>query len=158
MLSRRSLLGTAIVLAGGSAVNLQYFRSRDEPRVYTGIVKGVAIGGYDPVAYFTDGAPTPGRDDITIVHDGATWRFASESNRIAFRSDPNRYAPRYGGYCAYAVAGGGVAGADPKVWRIVDGRLYLNASPRVHLKWEKDVAGFIKKGDANWPGALGLGT
>lgn len=119
--------------------------------VYTGLVKGVAVGGYDPVAYFTDGKPLKGRADLTLEHQGATWRFASEANRDAFRADPARYAPQYGGYCAWAVAEGYTAKGDPTAWRIVDGKLYLNYDASVQRTWEKNIPGNITRANANWP-------
>jgi YHS domain-containing protein len=123
--------------------------------VFTGLVKGVAVGGYDPVAYFTDGKPVAGSKDITLEHEGATWRFASEANREAFKADPAKYAPQYGGYCAYAVSQGYTAKGDPNAWSVVDGKLYLNYDLNVKKTWEKDTAGYISKANANWPGVLG---
>jgi len=84
-----------------------------EPPVFTGLVSGVAVAGYDPVGYFTEGKPVKGSKDITLQHEGATWRFASAENRAAFEADPAKYAPQYGGYCAYAVAKGSTAKAEP---------------------------------------------
>lgn len=116
---------------------------------------GVAVDGSDVVAYFTDGAPTKGRADITHDWMGVTWRFASEENRIAFAADPVTYAPQYGGFCAYAVSKGYTASTVPEAWKIVDGKLYLNYSRRIQRKWERDVAGNIAAGDANWPTLVG---
>lgn len=124
------------------------------PEIFTGLVKGVAVGGYDPVAYFTDHKPVPGRGDILYSWKGVTWRFASEANRAAFEGSPEKYAPQYGGYCAYAVSQGGVAKGDPTVWTIIGGKLYLNLSPAVQTLWAKDEAGYIKAADKNWPGVL----
>lgn len=112
---------------------------------------GFAIGGYDPVAYFTDGKPVEGRAEFSLEHGGATWRFASSANRDAFAADPDRYAPQYGGYCAYAVSQGYTAKIEPDAWRIVDGKLYLNYSTSVNRKWAEDIEGYIKAGDRNWP-------
>lgn len=124
------------------------------PEIFTGLVKGVAVGGYDPVAYFADHKPVPGKADITYSWKGATWRFASTQNRDSFKANPENYAPRYGGYCAYAVSQGATAKGDPQVWKIVDGKLYLNLSPSVQKLWEKDIPGYIKAADKNWPGVL----
>jgi YHS domain-containing protein len=124
------------------------------PEIFTGLVKGVAVGGYDPVAYFTEHKPVPGKADITFSWKGATWRFASAQNRDAFKASPEKYAPQYGGYCAYAVAKGGTAKGDPRAWHVVDGKLYLNVSPAVQKLWEKDIPGYIKTADKNWPGVL----
>jgi hypothetical protein len=82
---------------------------------------------------------------------GTTWIFASAENRDRFQADPERYAPQYGGYCAYAVSKGHTASIDPKAWTIVDGKLYLNYSKGVKKKWEQDVPGNIVKADKNWP-------
>jgi hypothetical protein len=83
---------------------------------------------------------------------GATWRFASAEHRDMFAASPEQYAPRYGGYCSYAVSQGHTASIDPEAWKIVDGKLYLNYSKGVQKMWEKDQAGYIGKADANWPG------
>jgi len=111
-----------------------------------------AIRGTDPVAYFTEGKPVEGSRRFTHEWRGATWHFASAENRDAFEANPERYAPQYGGYCAWAVSRGYTASTDPKAWRIVDGRLYLNYSKSVQRRWEEDVPGNIAKADGNWPG------
>ncbi len=124
------------------------------PKIYTGSVEGVAVGGYDPVAYFTAHKPVQGQGDILYSWRGVTWRFASEANRDLFAKNPEKYAPQYGGYCAYAVAKGGTAGGDPKAWTIIGGKLYLNLSPAVQKLWEKDIRGYIQAADKNWPSVL----
>jgi YHS domain-containing protein len=124
------------------------------PQIFTGLVKGIAVGGYDPVAYFTDHKPVPGKADITFSWKGATWRFASAQNRDAFKAAPEKYAPQYGGYCAYAVSQGATAKGDPKSWTVVGGKLYLNLSPSVQKLWSKNIPGYIKDADKNWPGVL----
>ena len=131
---------------------LASFATSAAERVYTN--RHGAIQGYDPVAYFSDGKPTRGSRDIVHRWQGATWRFASESNRDAFAADPGRYAPQYGGYCAYAVANGYTAKIDPDAWRIVDGKLYLNYSKGIQRRWEEDIPGYIARADANWPGVV----
>ncbi|HET6521450.1 MAG TPA: YHS domain-containing (seleno)protein [Geminicoccaceae bacterium] len=110
-----------------------------------------AIKGYDPVAYFTEGRPVKGSGEFEYEWMGADWRFASAENRNAFAADPEKYAPQYGGYCAYAVSQGTTADIDPEAWKIVDGRLYLNLSRDVQTIWERDVPGYIQRADANWP-------
>ena len=112
---------------------------------------GVAIDGYDPVAYFTDGKPVEGTSDITADWQDATWRFASTDHRALFVTNPEKYAPAYGGYCAWAVSQGYTAGIDPNAWRIVDGTLYLNYNKSVQQQWAEDVPGNIQKADGNWP-------
>lgn len=113
---------------------------------------GLAIQGYDPVAYFTEGRPVHGSSEFTHDYAGVRWQFASAANRDAFAADPARYAPQYGGYCAWAVSQGYTASTDPAAWRIEGDKLYLNYSRSVQSRWEKDIPGNITKADANWPG------
>lgn len=111
---------------------------------------GLALQGYDPVAYFTDGAPTKGNYKITAAHDGATYRFASEEHKAAFEADPEAYLPQYGGFCAFGTAMGIKVDGDPHVWRIVDDELFLNISKDVQEKWVSDIPGYVEKADTNW--------
>ena len=113
---------------------------------------GLAIRGYDPVAYFTEGRPVRGQTAFTHRWDGTNWRFFSAANRDRFAADPARYAPAYGGFCAFAVSEGYTAPIDPNAWRIVDGRLFLNYDRTIQRRWEQDIPGRISRGDANWPG------
>ena len=115
---------------------------------------GVAVKGYDVVAYETERAPVKGRAEFEYRWQGAVWRFASAANRDRFATSPERFAPQFGGYCAWAVSRGYTADIDPEAWRIIDGKLYLNYSRRVQRMWEQDVPGNIAKGAANWPGVL----
>ncbi len=146
ILRRRILAGLALALAlgvlapGAHAIDSVFSH------------RGKAIRGYDPVAYFTEGRPVEGSGEFTAEWMGATWRFASAANRDAFQADPGRYAPQYGGYCAWAVSQGYTASIDPEAWRIVGDKLYLNYSKSVQGRWEKDIPGNIAKGDRNWPG------
>jgi YHS domain-containing protein len=126
----------------------------DDP-IYTGFFSNTAAGGYDVVAYFTDGKATRGSKRYTYEWRGAEWRFSSEEHRDRFAASPDAYAPRYGGYCAWAVAQGYTAAGDPTVWQIVDGRLYLNYDEDIGRKWRQDIPGNIRKADANWPAVLG---
>lgn len=120
------------------------------PKVYA--KDGVAIGGADPVAYFTQETFVSGSADYTHEWQGVSWQFASAENRDAFARDPEQYAPQYGGHCAWAVAAKNtLVPIDPNAWRIVDGKLYLNANKRVQGTWEKDIPGFIAQADSNWP-------
>jgi YHS domain-containing protein len=148
-LFRRVAAGVAlgIVLSAGAA-------QARSPEIYSGILSSTAVGGYDPVAYFKEGKPVAGKSDITWTWKGASWRFASAENREAFRQKPEAYAPAYGGYCAWAVSQGYTAKGDPKYWKIVDGKLYLNYDAGVQKNWEKDIPGNIAKGDKNWPRVL----
>lgn len=112
---------------------------------------GLALKGYDPVAYFDAGTPTPGSADFTAEHDGATYRFATAENRDAFMADPGHYAPAYGGFCAMAMSLGYKVDIDPNAWKIVDDRLYVQANERATWVWEKDIPGNISKADGFWP-------
>jgi hypothetical protein len=117
--------------------------------------RGLAIKGYDPVAFHKEGKAVKGSSSYELKWKDAKWRFASEENRDLFEATPEQYAPRYGGYCAWAVSEGYTASVDPEnAWRIVDGKLYLNYDVDIQKKWEKDIPGHIKKADANWPGVL----
>lgn len=116
---------------------------------------GVAIDGYDPVAYFTDGKPVEGKKEFSHEWKGATWRFASAEHRDRFAAAPEQYAPQYGGYCAWAVAHGYTADIEPEAWAVVDGKLYLNYNLEVKAMWDKDVPGYIAQGDQNWPKLVG---
>ena len=113
-----------------------------------------AIKGYDPVAYFTQGEPMEGKGAHSYEWMGATWYFASAENMELFAGGPEKYAPQYGGYCAYAVSQGYTAKIDPDAWKIVDNKLYLNFSLKVQKLWEEDIPGYITKADANWPKIL----
>lgn len=112
---------------------------------------GAAIRGYDPVAYFTQNKPVQGSAEHKTEYRGSTFHFASKANRDAFAADPAKYAPQYGGYCAFGTAGGYKAAIDPAAFTLVDGKLYLNYNRDVQKQWSKDTAGFIVKADKNWP-------
>ena len=112
---------------------------------------GVAIKGADPVAYFTSSQATQGNSAYQYSWQNTTWHFASQENLDLFKADPFKYAPQFGGYCAYAVSRGYTAAIDPDAWRIVDNKLYLNLSLSVRSLWESDVPGSIEKGNQNWP-------
>lgn len=122
--------------------------------VSTGTFSSLAVSGYDPVAYFLEGRPVEGERALEFAWNGATWRFAIPENRAAFVADPEKFAPQYGGYCAWAVSQGYTASSDPETWRIVEGKLYLNYSKSIQGRWAQDVPGNIAKADTNWPGVL----
>lgn len=111
----------------------------------------LAIEGYDPVAYFTDKRPVKGLPEFRTEFRGETFEFASADHREAFVADPAKYAPEYGGYCAYGVAKGYKAKIDPEAFSVVRGRLYLNYSEAVRTRWLSDLPGYIRQADANWP-------
>ena len=116
-----------------------------------GAAKGPAIGGFDAVAYFTEGAPKEGDARYTHEWNGATWRFASPENRELFKAEPERYAPQYGGYCAFAMSSGGFSPGDAKRWRVEGGKLYLNANIFAQTLWENNVPGRVRDADGHWP-------
>ncbi|MEO1731406.1 MAG: YHS domain-containing (seleno)protein [Pseudomonadota bacterium] len=113
----------------------------------------LAVSGFDVVSYFTaDGVPVEGLEEFTVRYQGFDYRFSSEENAQTFIADPAKYAPAYGGYCAWAIgANDALAPGDPNVYKIVDGTLYLNFSEGVAEKWNKDIPGFIAKADTNYP-------
>ncbi len=112
---------------------------------------GLAIGGHDVVAYFSGAAPVKGVAAFKAEFKGSTFLFASQANRDAFVADPAKYAPQYGGFCAFGLAGGYKAAIDPAAFSVVDGKLYLNYNRAVQKRWGADVPGFIAKADQNWP-------
>lgn len=126
----------------------------DKDPVYTGTFSNTAVQGYDPVAYFSGGKPVKGSKDFALTHQGAEFRFASAENLAQFQADPSKYAPQYGGYCAWAVSQGYTAKGDAKNWAIVDGKLYLNYNKKVQDTWNQNKAEFITSADANWPNVL----
>jgi hypothetical protein len=119
------------------------------PRVVVD-AEGVAIGGYDPVAYFQEGRAVIGSAAHVHRWNGATWRFATAGARDRFAADPEAYAPRFGGWCAFAMSEDRLAPGDPRVWKIVAGRLYLNCSARAQRDWEADLEANIARGEAVW--------
>ena len=124
----------------------------EEPPVFSD--GGHAIKGYDPVAYFDEGKPVRGSNDFTAMWNGTVWRFKNANNRELFLSDPEKFAPQYGGYCAWAVSQGYIAPIDPDAWTLHDGKLYLNFSRRIRRRWSRDIPGNIKLADNNWPDVL----
>lgn len=112
---------------------------------------GKAIGGYDPVAYFTEKKPVMGKPEFKVDYQGATWNFSSLENKKLFEANPKTYAPQYGGYCAYGVAGGYKVKISPDAWAVVNDKLYLNYNQNVQKDWLKNQDELIKKADSNWP-------
>ena len=147
----RRALGWAFCAAGLLGASAH---AKDAP-IYTPLFGNVAVGGYDPVAYFTEQKPVKGDARFTTSYMGAEWRFSSAENRDSFLANPERYAPQYGGYCAWAVSEGHTASGDPLRWKIVGNKLYLNYDTDVQKKWEMSIPEHIKKADKNWPVVLG---
>jgi YHS domain-containing protein len=142
------LLSVAAVLALATVAHVH----AEKPAWY--LSGGLALGGYDAVSYFIDSRAVKGEERFEVEWNGARWRFASAEHLERFKAEPARYAPQFGGYCAWAVSRGYTASGDPTAWSVVDGRLYLNYSASVRSMWEKDKPGNIAKGNANWPGVL----
>lgn len=113
-------------------------------------VADTAIQGYDTVAYFKLGQPVRGMESFSYQWHGMTWFFATKENKDTFTAAPEAYAPQYDGYCAWAMSEGRKAKTDPEVWRLVNGKLYLNCSKAAYEKWTEDIPGNIKKADSNW--------
>ncbi|MEX0301613.1 MAG: YHS domain-containing (seleno)protein [Leisingera sp.] len=112
---------------------------------------GVAIGGYDPVAFFVDGVAEEGRRTYAVMWKGVVWRFASAGNQARFEANPRAYAPAFGGYCAYAMSQGLMHDGNPQIWAIVDGELFLLNNHRVHRLWQADTVQMIADGHTHWP-------
>lgn len=116
--------------------------------------EGVALQGYDPVAYFTDGKPVKGIAKYSVRHHGATYYFASDEHRQMFLAEPAKYEPQFGGYCGYAASINKLSPISPEYWEIIDGRLVLQHNQKAWDLWHKDVPGNLMKADANWPGLV----
>lgn len=115
------------------------------------IHSNVGAGGYDVVAYFTEQSAQRGSGWHVAGHEGTTYLFASKENLNAFKKEPEKYLPQYGGYCAFGVAVGKKFYADPTLWKVVDGKLYFNLDAKIQKKFEKDIPGYITKADSKWP-------
>ncbi len=120
-----------------------------DPAVYLNDA-GVALSGNDPVAYFVAKAPVKGQPTLSTKYQDATYWFSSQENRTAFLAEPSKYAPQYGGYCAYAASLGKKAPGDPTQWSVVDNKLYINYDARIQKQWLADVPGYIKAADSKW--------
>ncbi|PLX35806.1 MAG: hypothetical protein C0606_17040 [Hyphomicrobiales bacterium] len=144
--SARILLAVlALFVIGGVA------RAVTTERIVVDPMTGLALNGYDPVAYFVDGEPRLGSSDFEIAFEGAYWRFANKGNMEAFQSAPDIYKPRFGGYDALAVARGSVAPGNPHVWTIHEQRLYFFLSPSARTIWKMDASAFARDGEHRWP-------
>ena len=156
-MKRRSFL-IGLPLAGLVAAGVFYFgRAGAEPKPPINDLRtpGLAIDGYDPVAYFLDARPVKGNDSFSLRWRGSEWRFANDEHRRLFEADPSRYAPAYGGYCAYGAAQGYRVKIEPEAWSIRQGRLYLNYDLAVRDQWLEDPDGYIARADRNYPELTG---
>lgn len=123
--------------------------------IYTSTFSKKALSGYDTVAYFTQSKPVKGSESFKTEYKGAEWQFSSQANLDAFKANPEKYAPQYGGYCAYAVGKyNDLVSADPEAWKIVNGKLYLNYDKDIQAEWVANQSEYITKGNANWPGLI----
>jgi len=118
--------------------------------IYTSFLSDKAAGGYDVVAYFTENKPVEGNNKYTLDYKDATWYFSSASNLTLFKNNPEKYAPQYGGYCAWAMATNDTAPGKPAFWTVYNGKLYLNYDQSVQDTWVNDKDNFIKQADLNW--------
>ena len=112
---------------------------------------GLAIKGFDPVSYHTMQKAVKGNAQYAVEWKGAKWHFSSQENKDLFSSNPDKFAPEYGGFCAYAASKGSLAPVDPLAWTVRSDKLYLNYSMSVRDIWREDIEGNIKKADLNWP-------
>ena len=144
---RRAVLGLCLALVCASSANAEMAE--------VSAPGGVALGGYDAVAYFTQGRAVKGSKAHMLKWRGVMWYFASAENMEAFEMNAAGYAPQYGGYCAYAAATGAMGVADPLFFSIVDGRLFLNNSETLRAAWERNAKTYIARADANWPSLIG---
>ena len=151
MFTRRRFVAVAAAALPVTAA-LSGIARAGQPQVFAR--DGIAINGYDPVAYFTMGKPVRGEASHSLTWNGADWHFASAETKAAFEADPQAFAPQYGGYCAYAVSKGATAKTEPDAWTIHEGKLYLNYDITVRGIWSEDIPGNIARADANWPAVL----
>lgn len=145
----RRIYFSLCVAAGLALAVLASPASSDELTTFA--ENGVALGGADPVAYFTVGEPTEGLPEFTAEFDGVAWQFASAANRDAFVADPEKYAPAYGGFCTTGTSFGKKVPPDLQLWKIVDGRLHLNSSKGAHARFLDDQSAVISRADEKWP-------
>lgn len=156
-MNRRLFLGGAgtLLVAGTAAYVLWPMQqSAAGGVVFTGGTEGVAINGYDPVAYFTENRPVEGSAAHTERWNGVIWRFASAENRDLFAADPEKYAPQYGGYCAFAAAKNQFAKTEPDAFTVHEGKLYLNYDQGIKRRWDGDKEAFIEAANGYWPGLV----
>lgn len=144
----RVVVAAAVTPLGGAGL-----QARDS-RVVNVTRGDLAVHKFDVVAYTADSAALRGRAEFEYRWQNAVWRFISAAHRDEFSRNPERYAPQFGGYCAWAVSRGHIADVDPEAWKIVHGKLYLNYSKRVQRMWEQDIPGNIARAEGNWPGVL----
>jgi YHS domain-containing protein len=146
------LLITAFFLMATLVVSPVATAKQDQ--ISTGVFSRTGASGYDVVAYHLEAKALEGSKAFATKYKGAEWRFVSAAHRATFIANPDKYVPQYGGYCAWAVSQGSTAPSDPKIWKIVDSKLYLNYNADVQATWSKDIAGNITAANKNWPKVL----
>lgn len=158
--TRRHMISlfAAALLVGGADPSIVAAQEA-QPEIWQGrradyAANVLAVGGFDTVAYHTRQSAVPGNSQFRVSWKGAEWHFASQENRDLFVREPDRYAPQYGGWCAFALAIGTRASSDPRLFDVVNGRLYLNQSLGTQSSWRQDQASMIQRGDQNWPRLL----
>ncbi|MEO1219856.1 MAG: YHS domain-containing (seleno)protein [Pseudomonadota bacterium] len=146
----RTLLIAAAALAAPLAVSTP--AALADGGIFVGVEGGnIAVSGYDTVSYFQgNGKPVLGSANFKVKHDGAVYHFSSRANADLFSANPDRYAPQYGGHCAWAMSRGSLAPGDPTLYKIHEGKLYLNFNRNVQQTWLGDIEGFISKSDPAW--------
>lgn len=156
---RRRHLIARIAAAGAAGLIAPLARAAEPPvntlkNSFFATRTDTAINGYDTVAYFTAGKPVKGLDSLSVDWMGAKWKFATQANLDLFKANPEKYAPQYGGYCAYGVAQDSLVKVEPEQFTVRNGKLYLNYDAEVQAKWKKDPDGFIRAADAKFPALL----
>lgn len=141
-----SLAGAGLVVSLATSLN----PARAQQNVSQNVTYGLALRGFDPVAYFTKNKAVKGLPTFTVDYEGATYEFESEQNKALFAANPARYVPQYGGFCAYAASRGYKADIDPYAFAINNGKLYVNFAEQFRDEFQADVRANIEKADANW--------
>ena len=143
------LLSTTLLFFGliTSAIAAERINTLEKEGLFGYEPNGIAIRGYDTVAYFTQSMPVEGNEKFTTQWSDATWKFSTQEHLDLFIAEPEKYAPQYGGYCAYGVAQESLVKIEPEEWSILDGKLYLNYNSKLNREWRKDTAGYIKTAD-----------
>lgn len=147
------LISLTLLLATEALFSTSVLAASDP--IYTTFFSDKALKGYDTVAYFTEGKPVKGNSSFKTTYQGVTWLFSNKENLTMFKANPTKYAPQYGGYCAWAIgAKNSLAPGDPMQWTIYNDKLYINYDKEIQDKWLTDKDGFIQKADPQWPSIL----
>ncbi|MEM7441669.1 MAG: YHS domain-containing (seleno)protein, partial [Pseudomonadota bacterium] len=146
----RQLAAATVLIAAASTASAAALK-QDE--IWTDM-HGRALKGYDAVAYHLERKPVRGEEVYELEWKGAKWLFSTAENMEKFRADPERWAPQYGGYCAWGIAKDRVVGINPTIFRIFDDKLYLNLNMKVHKEWLGSHHGFRARADDKWPDIL----